>query len=80
MSEWRPIEEAPKDGTPILGRHKWYAFPFVVFWSSRYEEFGDMPALPEGTIMEKSWLLSCSEDGQLLFDPEEWMPLPEPPK
>lgn len=32
MSEWRPIDTAPKDGTPIWAFAKTRDVPFVVAW------------------------------------------------
>lgn len=29
MSEWRPIDSAPKDGTPIIG---WRFYPVAIRW------------------------------------------------
>jgi hypothetical protein len=76
MTTWMPIETAPKDGTPILARTGWYGHPFVVFWSAPCIEFGPMPALPEGSVITRDWMLSNSEDGQVLYAPTEWQPIP----
>lgn len=76
MSNWEPISTAPKNGVPILARSSHYALPFVVFWSAKCIEEGPMPALPEGSIIECSWLLSNSEYcDEILYSPEEWMPI-----
>jgi len=78
MSDWRPIETAPKDGTPILARSKGYSFPFVIFWSARCIVFGPMPALPDGSVIGKDWLLSCADDpAEVMETPDEWIPLPD---
>lgn len=75
---WLPIESAPKDGSAVLARSRMYELPFVVFWGSRAEVFGPIPALPEGSVIERTWMLSgADEDGCFpVFDPEEWQPLP----
>ena len=73
---WLPIETAPKDGTAILAKSDLYQLPFVVYWSSRYEEQGGGPALPENSGIQRDWLLSCSENSELPnYDPTHWMPL-----
>lgn len=72
MSEWQPIETAPKDGTRILayGKHgfdvderKWA----TVIWQEYSKGF------------------VCDPNEATEYDPEvsiitHWMPLPEPPK
>ena len=73
MSEWRPIETAPKDGTMILGfnvrDNNGYGlleeseFPYVVVWDRRRE----------------AWIEAAGEQYHQFF-PIRWMPLPEPPK
>lgn len=73
MSQWRPIETAPKDGTPVLvarnlddwwgwnvGWATWEGEGYVSGWVSR--GFGETP-------------------GNLgLAHPTHWMPLPPPPQ
>jgi hypothetical protein len=68
--DWRPIETAPLDGSPLL-----VYFPQIgtwrVFWSVNVFEHG-------------SWCVSDNkfEDRPLrgwLTPPTHWMPLPEPP-
>lgn len=66
MSEWQPIETAPKDGTPIIGAIRgsvayvcWFQEDAWVFWES-----DGRPNLPV----------------RMAFSPTHWMPLPEPPK
>ena len=78
--EWQPIETAPRDGRAILARSSGYGHPFVVFWGADCIECGPMPALPEGTTIEREWLLSnACEPTDVCCSPDEWMPLPEPP-
>ena len=69
-SPWQPIETAPKDGTPILGRHLgggWdggdlYA---VVQWSTDYGPpgFWDL-VVHHGYEFDREWA------------PAEWQPIP----
>lgn len=72
MSEWQPIETAPKDGTAVWaiedGAPHGLTMPHyvVVFWapSARYSARG-------------FW--QCA-DRALVAQPTHWMPLPDPPK
>lgn len=70
MTEWKPIETAPKDGTEILGwlkEGKWAVVSFKVTKSYCHwnREFRDS---------ENWWKdnVTCT--------PTHWMPLPNPPK
>ena len=74
MTEWQPIETAPKDGTEILlwgpycerpSPAKWYDGKWCAYWDGFrvIESEGDF-----GTDYRE-------------FDvPTHWMPLPDPPK
>lgn len=72
MTEWQPIETAPKDGTHVLG-----------FWPG----FGGLaPATIEtwwGEGLDRAkghtWQ-STYEEGEGEYGPTHWMPLPVPPK
>lgn len=33
MSDWQPIQTAPKDGTPIIGHWEGYKRPCVMWWN-----------------------------------------------
>lgn len=77
MSEWQPIETAPKDGTLILVyepvRQYAEAGIYMVSWDREY------PYQP------KTWCIVYSEQdeqgGCATVDwATYWMPLPEPPK
>ena len=70
MSDWQPIETAPKDGTPILG---WapdseLANPvhYAVIWWFQWTELG-------GWVRE-------GDEYDIAADPTHWMPLPDAPK
>ena len=74
MSEWQPIETAPKDGTRVL------VFGFgddfeVVRWTP------DAGLIAPGLPFNRTGAWKTSQDGWLL--PNEvthWMPLPPPPQ
>lgn len=73
MSEWQPIETAPKDGTYVLLSQKWLRDePFIGSWIGRewypdtrsYDTNGD--AIVVANIGEQR-------------DIDLWAPLPDPP-
>ena len=66
MSEWMPIETAPRDGTKF---DAWQRERVInVFWS----------AVQEGWCVEGDY--DPEEPTPLPFpEPTHWMPLPEPP-
>ena len=77
MSEWQPIETAPRDGTPVLLWDLW----------SPWKELPCNVVVARWFINEKFtyWQLvdSATADeypGNNAIDPTHWMPLPEPPK
>ena len=68
MTEWQPIETAPKDGSAILSwptgsMFKDDTFSYVVRWCGWRE----------------CWIEAAGEEYQG-FEPTHWMPLPPPPK
>jgi len=80
MSEWQPIETAPKDGTFILvcqtltkkqAKDKAYGIFFQVaaWWADEEDE------------KDGRWAIYCDlpSEPSLHFNPTHWMPLPEPP-
>lgn len=67
MSDWRPIETAPKDGTRLLGyypQNEDYIRVGVIQWMK-----------PRGYDYHWTWDGSWMPD-----DPTHWQPLPEPPQ
>lgn len=78
MSEWQPIETAPRDGTPVL-----------VFIPAPYPEHDD-PKMATAVYFGRKWgwevwCLPAEWDGQvvdksLVDAPTHWMPLPAPPE
>lgn len=65
MSEWQPIETAPRDGTEILCCE--CVEIFIGFWSGNNVD-GYWDSYEEGAHYIDS------------YSPTHWMPLPEPPK
>lgn len=73
MSEWRPIETAPKDGTLVIGcwrsvgegRHHVGAMEYRVDWW--------------WPLIRKQYTGWCvPNSGPTATDPISWMPFPEP--
>jgi hypothetical protein len=67
MTDWQPIETAPKDGTHILA-----------YWPPIFERTDNAAQVEtwfNGSIWENSW---DQEFGDMC--PSHWMPLPPPPK
>lgn len=72
MSEWKPIETAPKDDTTILVSSKWGT------WVAKYVgEYGT------GFRPENPWFVMMLNMRHLgnapNYRPTHWMPLPAPP-
>jgi hypothetical protein len=83
MTEWQPIETAPKDGTSILVHNNvapgckdgvadecWAGNTDVAAWWA--DERGG----------EGAWICYMSKvlDPELHFTPTHWMPMPSPPR
>ena len=67
--QWRPIDTAPKDGTPIIlyGRHTKTRWPIVaVGYFDRRDEYGHFG----------SWCLLVDA----FIEPTHWLPIPSPPQ
>lgn len=73
MSEWQPIETAPRDETTILvGNFRdpsWSFLQHVVYWNETDLGTPDHP-----------WCINDTEEGLHKDYPTHWMPLPEPPR
>jgi len=62
---WRPISEAPKDGTQIMMGHKNWPISWQGFWD---------------TSGGRSGWQRFNSSGQGLLDPTHFQPLPKPPE
>ncbi len=67
MSEWKSIETAPKDGTPVLLWHKFLVMPAACFWDAD-------EGMWSSTLGRSVW----SEGGD--DGPSHWHEIPEPPQ
>ncbi len=69
MSEWQPIETAPRDGTVILVALRPPKYKYRTTW---------------GAVRQVKWLDGFwKQSNSVTFHPHEptdWTPLPEPPK
>jgi hypothetical protein len=75
MSEWQPIETAPKDGTEILAWEDEY-IPYVcTYWRGGVTSLGH-------NLMESWQLVNIfgSIENNRDIEPTHWMELPKPPK
>jgi|688.fasta_scaffold191249_7 hypothetical protein len=75
MSDWQPIETAPKDGTRIIvGKESGYVMAWAssAYWFNR-EPCRHSPACKPGTHV--GW----TDGFDTLSAPTHWMPLPAPP-
>ncbi len=74
MSEWQPIETAPKDGSRIM---VWDGAPYFVCWSEQCE-FAQFERVPGWQLFEcEDGFYSC---GLRPDEPTHWRPLPSPPQ
>lgn len=68
MSEWKPIDTAPRDGSWILGWRDTFIQDQIEVWRlATYNKNPDM------------WL-NAADSNDYDQQPTHWMPLPEPPK
>lgn len=85
MTEWQPIETAPKDGTELIG---WRDDCGVILirWTScdafMSEREIESSRMDEETLFQQDWfcadfIAGCRLDGS--ETPTHWMPLPPPP-
>lgn len=75
MSEWQPIETAPKDGTPILG---FRFYPVAIRWRPDLDSEFQWDAVSLGSHASTNFMSNGFIDGDSNLT--HWMPLPEPPK
>ena len=87
MSEWQPIESAPKDGTRILV--VWPGDTIgVAWWKTNPRLDREMDAKEAEAVAAFGWQASYFSDSDEMDDydtsipsaqPTHWMPLPAPP-
>lgn len=81
MSEWPPIETAPKDGSEIILRRGKRVTAGC--WHERVETSPEYDSTGEyiGRTVQDGGALWISNDGGFTEEepPTHWMPLPEPP-
>lgn len=78
MSDWQPIETAPKDGTPVLV-WEYYTGISVADWGET-SVYSDRK---RGKGMDWCVGQCCDENDRNIrhtVEPTHWMPLPEAPK
>ena len=74
MSEWKPIETAPKDGTDVILLWKG-SVEFGWYNVQRNPKFGEWSFYFSGSAA-----YSASNRDPNCPNPTHWMPLPDPPK
>jgi len=78
MSEWQPIETAPKDGTVIMVWAKGYTWPEVVLYEKYMPEDAEEIGEP-GYWRNAEDLLAEVTDDISADEWTHWMPIPPPP-
>lgn len=84
MSEWQPIDTAPKDGTEVLGWR--YDFGILLIrWDApiNFCTEDEINSLDTESAESYDWFCADFISGGRLEGyeiPTHWMPLPEPPK
>lgn len=77
MTEWQPIETAPRDGTVVSLKFIWnnqeLQAPTLAKWSTDKTRNGGPGAIADG------WVGADGNPFVIQYDPTHWMPLPEPP-
>ena len=76
--QWKPIETAPKDGTPIL---LWGGEDSDAYYFLRHEQYLASAPCRAAWVLD-CWLITLAEAGfvAVTYDnPTHWMPLPPPP-
>ncbi len=79
MTDWQPIETAPKDGIVILGWSEYMSEPAPIRWGRKSHGRTGWQAVWDGIQV----IATESDFGTEYVDPEpitHWQPLPIPPK
>lgn len=81
MSEWQPIETAPKDGTSVLLCWAINADGKPIDWRKDLKT-AQVFVQVASWWSDDGWVVYCSqiEEPRLHFNPTNWMPLPAPPE
>ena len=80
MSDWQPIETAPRDGTPVLC---YLHYPDGTPWGHlvmTYDPHVRVGNSPPGSWSDGASTLYNLDDRDNLEIPTHWMPLPAPPE
>ena len=84
MSDWRPIETAPKDGTEILGWRDDAGVLLIRYMAPvDFLIDSEMEGLDEDSANQSDWFYAdFIAGGRLEGDeaPTHWIPLPNPPE
>ena len=82
MTDWQPIETAPKDGTAVLLCWARSADGAPIDWRQDPETAGVFVQVASWWAGDGEWIVYCSmvRDPSLHFEPTHWMPLPPPPE
>ena len=79
-SDWRPISEAPKDGTDVHVMRTDWLCPVPAYYISRsylQEAYGDPEYMEEGWYPSGVFPFDVPE---VVIDPTHWLQLPPPPE
>ncbi len=89
MSEWQPIETAPKDGTPVDLWVSSEAAELVSFYCNGLDRFNRKSRKREGRVTAMCWEHRGPNKGwysvgglpgfAMTCEPTHWMPLPPAP-
>ena len=73
MSDWQPIETAPRDGTIILVKNEQMAKPIEARWGDYYPSYGGPPKTA-WSVWRDLDEFPCIPRGALVI-PTEWKPV-----
>jgi hypothetical protein len=76
MSEWQPIETAPKDGTAFWAQGIYLHSAVICWWRHEYDDTDD-GKYPWAFLEPDGLVNGAREDAR--GGPTHWMPLPKPP-
>lgn len=81
MSEWKPIDTAPKDGTAVMLCWARDSDGKPIDWREEPETTGVFVQVASWWPEADGWIVYCSlpQEPRLHFEPTHWMPLPPPP-